>query len=186
MRHLSDRVSVMYLGRIMERADADEVFDAARHPYSRALLAAVPDIGGAVTPQLIRGDPPSPADPPAGCVFHPRCWLRERLPAADAARCAAEVPPVVTGDVRASCHFPDRVAGALPGDDSPARIPGPAAGSGEGVTLANWQDPPQLRWAYLHIPDLIPTAVVSRGDGPVTPLPRDTRDLDGLALHRPR
>ena len=132
VRHLGDRMSVMYLGRIVERADADEVFDAARHPYTRALLAAVPDIGGAVTPQLIRGDPPSATDPPAGCVFHPRCWLRERLPAADAARCVAEVPPVVTGDVRASCHFPDRVAGAFPETGSRARIPGPAGGFGRG------------------------------------------------------
>ena len=65
VRHLSDRISVMYLGRIVERADADDVFEDAHHPYARALLAAVPDVGaGDSRPALIRGDPPSPANPP--------------------------------------------------------------------------------------------------------------------------
>ena len=115
VRHLSDRVSVMYLGRIVERAAADEVFEDARHPYSRALLASVPDVAAAgPRPALIRGDPPSPADPPTGCAFHPRCWLRDRL--ADAAICATTAPPPVDGGNRAACHFADRVAPALAED----------------------------------------------------------------------
>ena len=112
VRHLSDRISVMYLGRIVERTTADEVFEDARHPYSRALLASVPDVNAAgPRPALIRGDPPSPADPPSGCAFHPRCWLRERL--GDPPICSTTTPPIVNGDNRSACFFPDQVAAAL-------------------------------------------------------------------------
>jgi oligopeptide/dipeptide ABC transporter ATP-binding protein len=118
VRHLSDRVSVMYLGRIVEREDADAVFEDARHPYTRALLASVPDVAAATPrPALIRGDPPSAADPPPGCPFHPRCWLRERLGNPD--RCATEVPPAVDDANRAACFFPDRVAPTLAEDPRP-------------------------------------------------------------------
>jgi oligopeptide/dipeptide ABC transporter ATP-binding protein len=113
VRHLSDRISVMYLGRIVERAAADQVFVDARHPYSRALLASVPDVAAAVAPRpaLIRGDPPSPADPPTGCAFHPRCWLRDHLE--DPSICETTAPPPVSAANRAACFFPDRVAPAL-------------------------------------------------------------------------
>jgi oligopeptide/dipeptide ABC transporter ATP-binding protein len=113
VRHLSDRISVMYLGRIVERAAADQVFMDARHPYSRALLASVPDVAATGTPRpaLIRGDPPSPADPPTGCAFHPRCWLRDRLE--DPSICETTAPPPVDAANRAACFFPDRVAPAL-------------------------------------------------------------------------
>ncbi len=182
VRHLSDRVSVMYLGRIVERADADAVFDHARHPYSRALLAAVPDIGGRARPALIQGDPPSPAAPPPGCPFHPRCWLRERLP--DPSICATTVPPAVGEGVRAACLFPDRVSAALA--ETAASV-GDATGaddtipSGDAVTRANWQDPPYLRWAYVHIPEILEATRVPRG-GPVSPLPRAERNLDGVSF----
>ena len=175
VRHLSDRVSLMYLGRFLERADADLVFDGAWHPYSRALLAAVPDIGGATRPALIHGDPPSPADPPPGCPFHPRCWLRDRLP--DPSVCATTVPPAVGDGVRAACLFPDRVAAALA---DPATGVGGAIPSGDLVTLVNWQDAPHLRWAYVHIPEVLATARIARGDGPASPLPSAERDLDGM------
>ncbi len=116
VRHLSDRISVMYLGRIMERAAADQVFTDARHPYTRALLAAVPDVSAGDVPRtaLIRGDPPSPADPPSGCVFHPRCWLRDHLE--DPSICATTTPPPVDTVNRAACLFADLVAPALPTD----------------------------------------------------------------------
>jgi peptide/nickel transport system ATP-binding protein len=111
VRHLSDRISVMYLGRIVERAAADAVFEDARHPYSRALLASVPDVtASGVRPALIRGDPPSPADPPSGCAFHPRCWLRERLD--EPSICATTAPPPVDEGNRSACFFPDRIAAA--------------------------------------------------------------------------
>jgi oligopeptide/dipeptide ABC transporter ATP-binding protein len=112
VRHLSDRISVMYLGRIVERATADEVFGDAQHPYSRALLAAVPDVAAANShPALIRGDPPSPTDPPSGCAFHPRCWLRDRL--GNPEQCATTAPPPVDEDNASACFFPDRIAAAL-------------------------------------------------------------------------
>ena len=167
VRHLSDRISVMYLGRIVEAGATDPLLEAATHPYTRALLAAVPDVEATGAPPLIRGDPPSPADPPAGCPFHPRCWLRDRLPADDAARCATVAPPAVGGPVRAACHFPERVSADL-------------VSGGRGVTLENWQEAPHLRWAYAHVGDLIPTAPIPRGDGPVTPLVRAERDLGAI------
>ncbi len=77
VRHLCQRVAVMYLGRIVELADCDELFDNPLHPYTRALLGAVPipdptvEAGRAFQP--VRGEVPSPINPPSGCVFHPRC-----------------------------------------------------------------------------------------------------------------
>ena len=79
VRHLCQRVAVMYLGRVVELADCDELFDNPMHPYTRALLAAVPvpdpaiEAGRAFQP--VRGEVPSPINPPSGCVFHPRCTL---------------------------------------------------------------------------------------------------------------
>ena len=77
VRHLCQRVAVMYLGRIVELADCDELFDNALHPYTRALLEAVPvpdpsvEAGRRFRP--VKGEVPSPIHPPSGCVFHPRC-----------------------------------------------------------------------------------------------------------------
>jgi oligopeptide transport system ATP-binding protein len=77
VRHLCQRVAVMYLGRIVELADCDELFDNALHPYTRALLEAVPvpdpsvEAGRKFRP--VKGEVPSPINPPPGCVFHPRC-----------------------------------------------------------------------------------------------------------------
>ena len=75
VEHIADRVAVMYLGRIVELAAAEDLFGEALHPYTRALLEAVPVIGrGPATPQaLLEGEVPSPLDPPSGCPFHPRC-----------------------------------------------------------------------------------------------------------------
>ena len=75
VRHLAQRVIVMYLGRIMEEGDAAEVFDAPAHPYTRALLSATPQVERSrrVKRILLPGDPPSPSDPPSGCVFRTRC-----------------------------------------------------------------------------------------------------------------
>jgi peptide/nickel transport system ATP-binding protein len=75
VKHISDRIAIMYLGHIMETGDADDVYARPRHPYTRALIAAVPVPDPRQRPvrQLLRGDVPSPIDPPAGCPFHTRC-----------------------------------------------------------------------------------------------------------------
>jgi peptide/nickel transport system ATP-binding protein len=100
---LAHEVAVMYLGRIVERGTVDEVLRGARHPYTQALLAAVPRIDGRREERLrAPGDPPSPANPPAGCHFHPRC------PRATA-RCHGAYPEtaVLSATHSVRCYFPD-------------------------------------------------------------------------------
>jgi len=91
VRHLCHRVAVMYLGKLVELADCDELFDNPKHPYTRALLAAVPvpdpDIEETRSHEVIGGEVPSPINPPDGCVFNPRCPL-----AVD--RCRQAIPPL--------------------------------------------------------------------------------------------
>jgi oligopeptide/dipeptide ABC transporter ATP-binding protein len=92
VRHLCQRVAVMYLGRLVEIADADELFDHPLHPYTQALLAAVPEPDPVAEQervhQILPGEVPSPLNPPPGCVFHPRCRLAE-------ASCRERVPELV-------------------------------------------------------------------------------------------
>ncbi len=74
VRYLSDRIAVMYLGRIMELGTTEQIFDGPNHPYTEALLSAVPSIDGDARPRIpLKGEIPSPANPPSGCVFHTRC-----------------------------------------------------------------------------------------------------------------
>ncbi|HEY3352920.1 MAG TPA: oligopeptide/dipeptide ABC transporter ATP-binding protein, partial [Polyangia bacterium] len=107
VERLCHRVAVMYLGRVVECAPAEALFAGPRHPYPRALLAAVPrPVAGRRPRALLGGDVPSPLHPPPGCTFHPRCPIYLAAPAAHAA-CAAERPPlrdVVPGHAVA-CHF---------------------------------------------------------------------------------
>jgi oligopeptide/dipeptide ABC transporter ATP-binding protein len=103
VRHISDRVAVMYLGRIMEIADRDALYETPRHPYTQALLDAVPvpDPASEATrrPSRLKGEIPSPLDPPAGCVFHTRCPIATE-------RCRHEVPVLreLKPGHRAACH----------------------------------------------------------------------------------
>ncbi|MBC3952682.1 ABC transporter ATP-binding protein [Pseudomonas folii] len=101
VEHLCDRVVVMYLGRVVESADVDDLFSRANHPYTQALLAQIPrfDIRSARY-DAIKGEIPSPLNPPAGCHFHPRC------PHA-MARCRVEVPPLreVSPNHLSACHL---------------------------------------------------------------------------------
>lgn len=131
VRNVADEVAVLYLGRVVEQGRAGDVYDAARHPYSQALLSAVPVADSAVRLAdkrdiVLDGDPPSPADPPSGCPFHTRCWLAPTLPEAVGAAgagpattsgeggSARRVPPSCSTDVPllagadghvAACHF---------------------------------------------------------------------------------
>lgn len=107
VKRVCDRVAVMYLGSIVEIGDKHEVYGAPAHPYTRALLSAVPLPDPAAERRrdriLLLGDPPSPAAPPSGCGFHPRC------PKARAV-CRTERPSLAvvgSGARQAACHFPE-------------------------------------------------------------------------------
>jgi oligopeptide/dipeptide ABC transporter ATP-binding protein len=105
VRHVCERVAVMYLGRIVETAPTDELFTNARHPYTQALLRAVPKLvpGRVSTAAAVAGDPPSPIRVPSGCRFHTRC------PVAAPPLCSDEDPPLAAGPAQpghvAACHF---------------------------------------------------------------------------------
>jgi oligopeptide/dipeptide ABC transporter ATP-binding protein len=106
VRHVADRVAVMYLGRIAEIGDTPTSYDTPAHPYTQALLSAVPAADRAARGQLARrrmltGEPPSPVHPPGGCRFNPRCWLAQD-------RCRHDPPPLrEIGDTgrHSACHF---------------------------------------------------------------------------------
>ena len=99
VRHMSDRLGVMYLGRIVESGPAEEIFSAPLHPYTRMLLAAIPDLDMVGERRIpVAGEVPSPIDPPPGCPFHPRCPLAN-------ARCREERPDYTrAGEVLVACH----------------------------------------------------------------------------------
>ncbi len=103
VRYLADRIAVMYLGRIMEIGTTDHIFDGPHHPYTEALLSAVPSIDGDESDRIhIQGEIPSPANPPAGCVFHTRCHRFM------AGICDITEPPEVEVSIghRLRCHIP--------------------------------------------------------------------------------
>jgi oligopeptide/dipeptide ABC transporter ATP-binding protein len=116
VEHVSDRVAVMYLGKIVEISPAAELYAHPRHPYTAALLSAVPiadpDLAETQERAVLTGDPPSPLDPPRACPFHPRCPKAQAI-------CAQEMPPLVPRfadgpEHRAACHFPVADGEVLP------------------------------------------------------------------------
>jgi oligopeptide/dipeptide ABC transporter ATP-binding protein len=116
VRHISDRTAVMYLGRIVETAGSRDLNLNPLHPYTVALLSAVPIpdpvVEGRRRRIILKGDVPSPVNPPSGCRFHTRCWLREKL--GNPERCVAEDPQLRLLDTRheVACHFADSVDGS--------------------------------------------------------------------------
>jgi oligopeptide/dipeptide ABC transporter ATP-binding protein len=103
VRQLAHRVAVMYLGRIVESGPAEQLLESPRHPYTQALVSAVPEPvpGGSGSRIILAGEPPSPSDPPPGCRFHPRCFH----PRKDG-RCRSEEPELrPVGSTVAACHY---------------------------------------------------------------------------------
>jgi oligopeptide/dipeptide ABC transporter ATP-binding protein len=117
VRHISDRVAVMYLGKLVELADNELLYAAPRHPYTKALLSAVPVASTRARRQRLSlpGEPPSPLNPPAGCRFHTRCWKAQDV-------CRTTEPPLAGDNPRhlVACHFPE------PAPAAAAVPPGPA------------------------------------------------------------
>ena len=100
VRQVSDRIAVMYLGHIVEEGSADQIYEAPQHPYSQALLSAVPAIGPTRRSRIrLVGDLPNPSDPPPGCVFHPRCESAMSV-------CRSSVPQFLGDETaRVACHL---------------------------------------------------------------------------------
>jgi len=107
VRYMADKVAIMYLGKIIESGSANEIFQNPKHPYTKSLLESIPDIETRKTFQLIKGDVPSPLNPPTGCHFHPRCPIFHDETEGSTLRhkCKKEYPePVNSGTSLVRCH----------------------------------------------------------------------------------
>jgi len=112
VRYISDSLGVMYLGSLVEQGAVEEVYNRPLHPYTVSLMSAVPDPDPRIRKKriVLRGDVPSPANPPSGCRFHPRCWLREQLNNPE--NCSTERPvlrQVGAAGHQVACHWAEKV-----------------------------------------------------------------------------
>jgi oligopeptide transport system ATP-binding protein len=143
VRHISDRIAVMYLGRLVETATSRELYERPLHPYSVALLSAVPipdpTIEGRRRRIILTGDVPSPSNPPPGCHFHTRCWLRARL--GNPERCVEEQPALreMASGHAVACHFAEEVEGS---PEQVLQISGESSGGSVTATAATAATPP--------------------------------------------
>ena len=115
VRHISDRIGVMYLGGLVEESGAAELYDVPLHPYTRALMSAVPvpdpEVEDSREQILLSGDLPSPANPPPGCRFHTRCpWKQETLCDTERPQLRVVDVPGATASHRVACHFAEQIA----------------------------------------------------------------------------
>ena len=114
VEHISDRVAVMYLGKIVEIGGVDRLYAEPRHPYTVALFSAVPEVDPRKRKRrlILKGDVPSPANPPSGCRFHTRCWLREQL--GNPEQCSTVSPELrdLGNGQTSACHFAEQVTSA--------------------------------------------------------------------------
>jgi oligopeptide/dipeptide ABC transporter, ATP-binding protein, C-terminal domain len=117
VRHIADRVAVMYLGKIVEVGDVDAIFDAPAHPYTQALLSAIPIPDPAKergrSRIILEGDLPSPANPPSGCRFRTRCQVFKNVLTEDQrSLCLGAMPDFSSEgeDHEVACHYPERIS----------------------------------------------------------------------------
>jgi oligopeptide/dipeptide ABC transporter ATP-binding protein len=147
VRHISDRTAVMYLGRVVETSGSRDLNVRPLHPYTVALLSAVPIPDPVVESRrrriILKGDVPSPVNPPSGCRFHTRCWLREKL--GNPERCVTEDPRLRIMDTRheVACHFAEDVDGSTEQSQATGRpIPSTASVSAPPPTPPSPAIPP--------------------------------------------
>ena len=158
VQYISDRVGVMYLGKLVETSGVDELYAHPRHPYTVALLSAVPDPDPRIRKKriVLKGDVPSPAAPPSGCRFHTRCWLRERL--GNPENCETIDPEFRDIGIghRVACHWaeeiPDTIVKQAVAVDAPAEPPKPIAAdmaaAAVGGAVPTPPEAPQGSWAH--------------------------------------
>jgi oligopeptide/dipeptide ABC transporter ATP-binding protein len=121
VRHISDRIAVMYLGEVVEQSPSRELYETPLHPYTSALVSAVPIPDPAIEAKrrrlILVGDVPSPANPPSGCRFHTRCWLRREL--GNPERCVTERPTLraLLPEHSTACHFGEELVQASRRDE---------------------------------------------------------------------
>jgi oligopeptide transport system ATP-binding protein len=186
VKHVSDRVAVMYLGKIVEIAPPDALYTGPAHPYTRALLSAVP-VPDPVAERrrkrvILRGDVPSPVNPPSGCRFHTRCWLYERLGKPE--NCRTEDPElrVLQGDHRAACHYAEE---ALKTDVGIAHVQGSVR---RGTPLAALKIAKKPEAAHLLAPitegeaDLAPTVEVTPEEAAAVEAAKESTTDDAMAV----